>query len=138
MGEKRSEIETNKQIARDFMDALSSGDTKRLLAMYTDDITVWTAGGLSISGLHDISEVIALSDGLLGAFPEGLRFTIQAMTAEGERVAIEAESLGTHASGKVYHQYYHFLLVIRDGKVAHMREYFDTERAREVLLGGGE
>ena len=56
--------ETNKQIARDFMDAMSSGETERLLAMYTDDIMVWTAGSLSISGLHDVAEVIALSDGL--------------------------------------------------------------------------
>ena len=137
MSGENAEIEANKQIARDFMQALSSGETKRLLAMYSDDITVWTAGSLSISGLHDVKEVVALSDGILGAFPEGLRFSIQAMTVEGERVAIEAESLGTHASGKVYHQQYHFLLVIRDGKVAHMKEYFDTELAHEVLLGEG-
>jgi hypothetical protein len=58
------------------------------------------------------------------------------MTAEGERVAIEAEGLGTHASGKVYHQRYHFLLVIRDGKIKQLKEYFDTELARDVLMGG--
>jgi ketosteroid isomerase-like protein len=51
-------------------------------------------------------------------------------------VAIEAEGRGTHANGRTYHQHYHFLLVIRDGKVMQMKEYFDTEHAREVLLGG--
>ena len=134
MSNRAHDIEANKQIARDFMDALSSGNPQRILACYTDDATVWTAGALSFSGLHTNDEVVGLCEGLLGAFPEGLKFSVKDMTAEGERVAIEAEGLGTHASGKVYHQRYHFLLVIRDGKVAEMKEYFDTELARAVLL----
>ena len=134
MSEQAHDVETNKQIARDFMHALSSGDAHRILACYTDDATVWTAGALPFSGLHTNEEVVGLCEGLLGAFPEGLKFSVKDMTAEGERVAIEAEGLGTHASGKVYHQHYHFLLVIRDGKVAEMKEYFDTELARAVLL----
>lgn len=128
--------ERHKQIARDFMDALSSGDPGRILACYGEGATVWTAGSLPFSGLHPLSEVRALCEGLLGAFPDGLRFTVTALTAEGERVAIEAEGRGTHANGRAYHQHYHFLLVIRDGKVMQMKEYFDTEHAREVLLGG--
>ena len=136
MSEQQTEVEANKRIARDFMDAMSSGEAERILALYSDDVSVWTAGSLPFSGLHDLSEVAALCDGLLGAFPEGLRFSIQAMTAEGERVAIEAEGRGTHASAKVYRQRYHFLLVIRDGKIVQMKEYFDTELAREVLMAG--
>ncbi len=134
MSDRAHDIETPKQIARDFMDALSSGDPQRILACYADDATVWTAGSLPFSGLHTTHEVVALCEGLLGAFPQGLQFTVKAMTAEGERIAIEAEGAGTHASGEVYHQRYHFLVVIRDGKVAQMKEYFDTELARKVLL----
>jgi ketosteroid isomerase-like protein len=134
MSDRAHDIEANKRIARDFMDALSSGNPQRILACYTDDATVWTAGALPFSGLHTNEDVVGLCEGLLGAFPEGLQFSVRDMTAEGERVAIEAEGLGTHASGKVYHQHYHFLLVIRDGKVAEMKEYFDTELARAVLL----
>ena len=130
------ETEANKQIARDFMDAMSSVEAERILALYSGDVSVWTAGSLPFSGPHDRAEVAALCQGLLGAFPEGLRFSIQAMTAEGERVAIEAQGVGTHASGVVYHQHYHFLLVIRDGRIVQMKEYFDTELTREVLLGG--
>ena len=136
MSERQSGIEANKQIAHDFMDAMSSGEAERILALYTEDVRIWTAGSLPFSGNHDRAAAAALCEGLLGAFPEGLAFSIVAMTAEGERVAIEAEGRGIHASGKVYHQRYHFLLVIRDGKIARMKEYFDTERAREVLLAG--
>ncbi len=134
MSDPKIELEANKQLARDFMDAMSSGEAERILALYSDDVSVWTAGSLPFSGLHDRSEVAALCKGLLGAFPEGLQFSIQSMTAEGERVAVEAEGLGTHANGKVYHQRYHFLLIIRDGKIVHMKEYFDTELTRRVLL----
>ncbi|MBW2268584.1 MAG: nuclear transport factor 2 family protein [Deltaproteobacteria bacterium] len=133
MSEREAQVETNKRIARDFMDAMSSGDAERILSRYCDDVTIWTAGSLPFSGNHDRAAAAALCAGLLGAFPDGLEFSIKAMTAEGERVAIEAEGRGTHASGKVYHQHYHFLLVIRDGKIAQMKEYFDTEQARDVL-----
>jgi ketosteroid isomerase-like protein len=136
MSEPEVRIEANKQIARDFMDAMSSGEAERILGLYSDDVTIWTAGSLPFSGDHDRAAAAALCEGLLGAFPEGLAFRIVAMTAEGERVAIEAEGRGTHASGKLYHQRYHFLLVIRDGKITQMKEYFDTERARDVLLAG--
>ena len=67
----------------------------------------------------------------------GLEFTIRALTAEGERVAIEAESDGIHSSGARYHNQYHFLMTARDGKITGFKEYMDTEHAREVLVGGG-
>ena len=134
MADSTQTLERNREIARDFIDALSSGDADRILGCYAKDATVWTAGALPFSGLHTTSEVPALCAGLLGAFPEGLRFTIKALTAEGERVAIEAESRGHHISGQEYHQRYHILIVIRSGKIVHMKEYFDTELARAVLM----
>ena len=57
------------------------------------------------------------------------------MTAEGERVAIEAESYGRHINGKTYNNLYHFLMVIRDGKISELKEYMDTMHANEVLVG---
>jgi ketosteroid isomerase-like protein len=39
-------------------------------------------------------------------------------------------------SGKHYHNTYHFLMRVRDGKVAEFREYLDTMLIQEVLLGG--
>ena len=130
------DIEANKRLAVEFMDALSSGDSQRILALYTQDVTVWTAGALPISGLHGRGEVVALCEGLLGAFPDGLQFIVKSMTAEEDRVAIEAEGVGMHVSGNAYNQRYHFLIRIRGDKVCEMKEYFDTELARQVLLGG--
>ena len=136
MSQAPADLEANKRLALAFIDALSSGDAGRILDLYTDDATVWTAGSLPISGTHPREAVVALCEGLLGAFPEGLRFEAIAVTAEGNRVAVEAEGHGIHASGQSYDQQYHFLLVVRDGKLSEIKEYFDTEHARKVLIPG--
>ena len=72
----------------------------------------------------------------MDVFPEGITFTVIAMTAEGERVAVEAESYGKHVSGRTYINKYHFLFVFRDGKLVHLKEYMDTEPVTDILCGG--
>ena len=129
--------ETNKQIAREFFAALSRTDTGAVAKMYADDFTLWTAGTLPLSGSFTRAQALRAMDQILGLFPEGLAFTIKGITAEGERVAVEAESHGLHVSGKTYHNQYHFLLIIRDGKVRQLKEYMDTMHANEVLIGAG-
>ena len=73
---------------------------------------------------------------VLGLFPDGLAFTVDALTAEGGRVAIEAHSEGVTAKGIPYQQQYHFLMEVRDGKIVAFKEYMDTELARRVLVEG--
>ena len=130
------DTEANKQIARDFIAALSRADTNWVLEHYADDMRMWTAGSLPFSGVHTKDEIRSLMDGILGAFPDGLEFRVKTLTAEEDRVAIEAESRGVHASGKPYHNEYHFLMRVRDGKIVEFKEYLDTLHANEVLLGG--
>jgi ketosteroid isomerase-like protein len=129
-------IEDNKRTVRRFFEHLSRGETKAVLDLYADDASVWTAGSLAFSGRRSKQEVAPLMEGILGAFPEGLRFTIHGITAEGDRVAVEAESQGRHANGKLYNNLYHFLLVVREAKVREFKEYLDTKLAHEVLLDG--
>ncbi len=128
---------SNTELARTFFAALSRADSATIAAMYADDAVLWTAGTLPFSGRFTKAQAMQGMDAILSLFPEGLAFTIKAMTAEGERVAIEAESHGRHVSGKIYHNQYHFLMIIRDGKVAELREYMDTMHANEVLVRAG-
>ena len=58
------------------------------------------------------------------------------MTAEDDRVAVEAESEGTHVSGVRYQNYYHFLFILKDSKVLLLKEYMDTEKVTDILCGG--
>ena len=128
-----SQLAANKAIAQKFFDFLQAGDAQGLLSIYSDDFTCWTAGSLPFSGTHPRDEIAAMVTGVASVFPKGWRFAVRAMTAEGERVAVEAECLGEHVSGQTYRQKYHFLFVVRDGKIREMREYFDTQHAFDVL-----
>lgn len=127
--------ETNKEIAREFMSVLTKADAEALDRLYAPDFELWTAGSLPFSGRKSRVEAMANAPQVLGMFPDGLEFELVAMTAEGERVAIEAVSRGTHASGKPYANHYHFLMRIRDGQIVEFKEYMDTEHAREVFFG---
>lgn len=127
--------EDNKALAHEFLAALSSADTAWVEAHYADDFRLWTAGSLPFSGESDRAAALEGMPQILGLFPDGITFEITAMTAEGERVAIEATSRGTTFRGDPYAQEYHFLMRVRDGKICEFREYMDTEHARKVLVG---
>jgi ketosteroid isomerase-like protein len=129
-------IEANKELARNFIAALSRADSDWVLDHYADDMVMWTAGSLAFSGPHTKDEIRGLMDGILGAFPDGLEFSIRTLTAEDDRVAIEAECDGVHVSGTPYRNQYHFLMRIRDGAIVEFKEYLDTQLAQDVLLGG--
>lgn len=37
-------------------------------------------------------------------------------------------------NGKTYNNRYHFLVIVRDGKILRLREYGDTDQVRRVFL----
>ena len=127
--------ERNKELAQVFVDALSRADTKKVDELYAEDVRLWVTGSLPFSGSKNKAQALEGMPQVLDLFPEGLTFRIHAMTAEGERVAIEASSEGTTFRGDRYQQEYHFLLRAREGKIIEWREYMDTEQARKVLVG---
>ena len=126
----------NKQAAQAFFDILNRGDVPALIDAYAEDGRCVTMGNTLISGTYSRDQIAAAAGGIYQVFPQGIRFSIKAMTAEGERVAIEAESEGAHVSGQVYTNQYHFLMRFRDGKVVEFKEYMDTERVTDILCGG--
>ena len=131
-----SDIEHNKAFIRGFIDAMRRGDTAAIVAAYTDDGYCESLGHTLISGRYSRDTIATVSSGLFEAFPAGLHFEILNITAEDDRVAVEATSRGQHVSGKLYANHYHFLFHLRDGKIAVMKEFMDAEHATEVLCGG--
>jgi ketosteroid isomerase-like protein len=127
----------NKELARAFLDALSRADVATIDGMYADDFSLRVPGTLPFSGTKGKEQALSGIPEVLGLFPDGLRFDIEALTAEGERVAIEATSDGVTFRGDRYQQTYHFLMRARDGKIIEWREYMDTDLARKILVGEG-
>ena len=130
--------EDNKKIVLSFFENLSSGKADAMLAMLADNAT-WTVMGrpdkFALAGTKTKAQFAELLKGIGSVMPKGLRVTPKALTAEGDRVAVEAESYGEHANGKIYNNMYHFLIEVRGDKIEAVREYLDTIHAQDVLVG---
>lgn len=128
--------DANRDFVLRFFQAMNGGDVDFIAGAYADDGTLQTMGNTLISGVYTKEQIEAAAGGIYEAFPEGLRFDILGITAEGDRVAVEATSDGQHISGQTYSNHYHFLFELRDGKILRLKEFMDTERATDILCGG--
>ena len=127
--------EANKQVVLRFFEHFSAGKTDAALAFMAERATWWVAGmpeKFVLAGTKTKAQFAELVGGIGAAMPKGLRVTPTGLTAEGDRVAVEAESYGETASGKIYNNQYHFLFEVREGKIHAVREYLDTMHAKEV------
>jgi uncharacterized protein (TIGR02246 family) len=131
-----SQVETNKLLVREFFEAMNRGDVDAIVNAYADDGYVHTMGNTLISGRAGKQQIQDSCSRIFEVFPAGIKFDIQGMTAEGERVAVEATSEGAHVSGQVYRNEYHFLFEFDCGKLKKLKVYMDTERVTDVLCGG--
>ena len=125
----RSGLET----VEHFFESLEQGDPAAVAGCFAADARVWTPGDHWFSGIHTPDEVLRLSGMILGMFPDGLRFQTQGITAQDDRIAVEATSEGHHVSGRTYRNTYHMLFVVRDGAIVHLKEYMDTALAGAFL-----
>lgn len=128
-----SDIETNKQIVRDFMEAFGSGDVDRTMAYFAEDGTWWVAGTIALSGTYTKDDFAKLLAGVVDTCKMPISLTPKAFTAEGDRVAVETESYTETNTGKIYNNQYHFLFRLRDGKIVEVKEYLDTMHTHEIL-----
>lgn len=126
----------NKQLIAEFMEVFSAGDVDRILSYLSDDATWWVGGTMEgISGTKDKAGFGQMLAGISESTATGaIRLTPLAWTAEGDRVAVETESYSELKNGRVYNNLYHFVFVVRDGKITSVKEFLDTEHTRAVFL----
>jgi ketosteroid isomerase-like protein len=86
------------------------------------DMTAWT----TLQAEHDLSTYAASIAWMRQATGGTLAFTVDAITAEHERVVIEAHSSATLSNGSAYANTYAFVLGLRDGRIAAVREHFNA------------
>lgn len=118
-------IEANKQAVRDYFAAINRGDEPAILAMTTDDFLFQTMARapewlLPKWGREDFATVPSAMSRVLKA---PIQLQIVKMIAEGDSVAVEAETDSEMLNGKRYNNRYHFVFELRDGKFREVREY---------------
>lgn len=132
----RGSTEANRAVVENFLTTFASGDTDEMAKHLSDDATYWILGtkhglGTEIPKREFVemhrSGADAYVDRRLNIIPTG-------WTVQGERVAVEADGSGTLQNGRSYDNRYHYLFVVREGKIAAVREYNDTDYMFSVLI----
>lgn len=125
--------QTNKDIARKFLEALGSSDVETVSGLLADDVVAVCTGTSVLSATRGRADVIGAAGIFKTIFKSGLRFEILSMTAEEDRVSVESQGHSELVTGAAYDNQYHFLFHIRDGRIHTIKEYIDTKLADEVL-----
>jgi ketosteroid isomerase-like protein len=130
-------IDTNKKVVETFFDRITAQDIDGTLRLLADSFEFWVAGdpqSFALGGSKNRTQYSEMLRAFFPTFPKGFAFVSKGVTAEGDRVAVEAEWIGETSRGRRYHNRYHILFELRDGKIRSMREYHDTLHAQEILL----
>ena len=122
-----STVEANKALVHRYAQAVMDGDMDTIEALQHPDVHWWVLGQGALDRKR-FNELVR--SGLLAAQKRFVR--IIGLTAEGDRIAYEAEGEMVFAD-RVYRNRYHNLLVIRDGLIVEGREYMDTRAAAEAF-----
>jgi uncharacterized protein len=124
-----------KELATDFLTEFRDPDPARLATMIANDFewkVMTRMEGMGPVKGHDGFKNFVKS--IKTMMPTGLGITIDTVICEGDRCAVQAESNTTAANGKKYNNRYHFDIRFDGDKIAEVREYCDTNHAREVFF----
>jgi ketosteroid isomerase-like protein len=119
----------NVEVVKAFFESIDEDGMDVTFKKHTaPDFIYWVPG---LGNVQDrLQEILGpFGDELVGKF----EWAVLATTAEGDRVAVEAESHANLKGGKVYNNKYHFLFELRDGKITKCKEYNDTHHARLTI-----
>jgi uncharacterized protein len=124
-----------KELATDFLSEFEDPDPVRLATMVANDfewkVMTRMEGIPPVKG-HD--GLLNLAKTIKAMMPGGLGLKIETIICEGDRCAIQAQSNTVAANGKKYNNLYHFDIRFDGDKIAEVREYNDTNHAREVFF----
>jgi ketosteroid isomerase-like protein len=107
----------NKATVLAFIESLSRGQPDE--GLLCDDATWWVPG----MGTLSRAQFFALSDAFQDLVKAPATMIVVAVTAEQDRVAVEANGEAELKDGRLYSNTYHFLFHLRDGKIAQAREH---------------
>ena len=134
--------EQNKASIIEAWKVFKTRDHTRIAALFTEDAEwlapVDNATAITLGGGHHIvgREPIArfLSTDMHGVFRE-IQIEFRGVFADGDTVIVEERMRATVPNGARYENDYCFFFELVGGRIHRVREYMDTQRARQVILG---
>ena len=129
--------EENKKLVTRFLAKISAWDLDGVFAMMADGATWWVAGKkdqFPVAGLQTKEQMEKILRSMGAQLKSPAVITTLGMVAEGDKVAVEAESHAEASNGRKYNNQYHYLVEVRDGKVQSFKEYCDTLHVKTVFM----
>ena len=129
-------IEANKALVTKFMTLFSDGRIDEAFDLLDDDMrwSMWGRG--EAAGDYDKPGMKALLEQSRTWFRGPPTWMPTELTAEGERIAVEAESSAVTLGGYPHRNRYNNLFRVRDGRIVEIREMFQegpVQKLFEVL-----
>ena len=121
-----TDIAENRRLIVEFMGNMAGANGQ--FDMIADDARWWIQG----QGWKTRDEFVAIARGI-AAMTRKSEMYIDNVTAEEDRVAVEAHSRIEMTDDRVFQNTYHFLFILRDGKIVTAREHFDTAYAQDFF-----
>ena len=127
--------EKNKQIVLEFYAAGARGDMESCFSLLADDITWTNIGTTRFSGTYRGKQVLIdqLLGPLFGQLKSGIASTIERVIAEDDVVVVLTSGVAETLAGVPYNNSYCQVMRFRDGKIAEVKEYFDTALVDSVF-----
>ncbi len=132
------ETETTRAVVESYVAALQAGDLDALRATFAPDATWSLRGELPVSGTWvgpgDILDrfLAAMVATLDPRVP--VRQVVTSIIADGGTAVAEWTSHARSATGQEYVNDYAVVFEVHQGKIAAVREYFDTAYAKRILF----
>jgi uncharacterized protein len=128
--------EQKKSLVTETWDAFVTGDTKKAFANMSDNVSWVVPGTLpNVSGLkRGKDEILKFMSGVGQVFPEGLKAEIRKTFCDGDTVIVELTNRGKVSNGKTYENEYCFIFELEGDKIRRIREYVDTQKAKDILF----
>lgn len=124
--------EENKKIVMGYFEDRAAG-SPRAFERFADSAQWMIMAKGQMGGAKTKAELIKIIEQNTARFEAPVKFTVTGVTAEGDRVAVEAQGYARLKSGNTYENLYHFLFIVRDGKIQAGKEYCDFLYASQVF-----
>ncbi|GAA2142610.1 hypothetical protein GCM10009760_27930 [Kitasatospora kazusensis] len=122
----------------DYVNAVAEGDLAAVVAAFTEDATWTYPGDLPLTGVWRgrdaiVNDFLGSAGALFapGCTPE---IVLTHTIADGDQVMAEWTSKGTTVHGHRYDNRCVGIFTVRDGRIASVREYTDTQHVERTLF----
>lgn len=127
----------NKKTAEKYFNAMVAGNFAEMNKLKAPDCVYWLSGEKSwaFGGYQTLENQAKLWDTVAERFPEGMKMTLQSITADEQRTALYVHIRGTRKDGRIYENNVMLLLTFKDDLISGLYEYLDTIMVNELFCG---